>query len=222
MQIWIKFPIRYKTSEAGLLLHSKRKSFYHLKKVVMKKEQSKPAELTTAETQRLESYFWLSDWQFETLIERHCRQIETEIICWTGKKGEREPQYATIFGLDAIFASSKKQCTANFFIRYAQRVYQANRLDNVLKAVELLKREAAIDEYEERTWEQKQKLRKQQKRKRKIRKQAQLKAAQQKQEKSCFFFQTAYHRSLAAYFKITILSSIHHLLQPWKANCPGL
>lgn len=114
-------------------------------------KNEKVSKLSMHEKEILERKFYLPGWQFDALISSHCTHLEEDTIHWQAAK----PVKATIYGLQGIFTESKKPCIANFFVHFESRTYQCYRIDQALRVIELLKKEAKYDEYMNRLWKQK-------------------------------------------------------------------
>lgn len=105
------------------------------------------------EYQKLNNYMWMADWHFTETIKPECTEIESENIYW--KSDESTWEWAKVFGLQGIKTDSKEPCIANFFIRYRFKVYQVRTIKSVTELLQLLKKEAAYKEYQDKVWKQK-------------------------------------------------------------------
>jgi hypothetical protein len=117
----------------------------------MKKELKAPPKPTTQERQKLENYFYLPNWQFDSLIGNKCTIISSRIIQWT----KEDSEYAHIYGLRAVFTDSGKQCFANFFVHYQSQVYQFMEIYEAIAMIELIKKDTLYDEHAAKVWQKK-------------------------------------------------------------------
>ncbi len=117
----------------------------------MKRTLKAPEKINKKGEAKLNRFFYLPGWQFESLIESKSTLIATKIIKW----GKGEAIYAFIYGLRAVRADTGKPCFGNYFLHYGNKVYQFGDIEQAIEMVELLKKEITYDEYEKEIWQRK-------------------------------------------------------------------
>lgn len=123
----------------------------------MQQKIKKPPALTRPESEKLDRYIWMSDWQFDSTIKSSCIEIASYLI--NQKEENNAWEKAIVFGLQGIWIHSKEPCIANIFIRYGCQVFQTTSLSAVVELIDLLKKEAELDKYENEMLEALQKER---------------------------------------------------------------
>ena len=118
------------------------------------KKMKTPPKLTKEEIEKIENWLWLDHWHFETLFLKNCTEISSFIILWSTDR-KHEPEYARVYGLQAVYTNSGKRCIANIFIRYSYRVYRVHDICQAAEIVQLLKKETTYDQYLNRVHEEK-------------------------------------------------------------------
>lgn len=120
----------------------------------MQKKLVAPPKLTAQERKKTDKFIWMADWHFDATIKRKCTEMSKFPIYYKTINGEGQWVHAKVYGLQAVFTNTEEPCIANFFIRYENLVYQVSDVIAAGELIQLLKKEYAYDEYEDKLWKQ--------------------------------------------------------------------
>lgn len=120
----------------------------------MQKKLKAPPKLTPEETKKVQNFIWMADWHFEETIKKKCTEMSAFPIDYETVDGKSQWVYAKVYGLQGVFTETKEPCIANVFIRYQNLVYQVSDIIAAGELIQLLKKEYAYDEYQDKLWKQ--------------------------------------------------------------------
>ncbi len=120
----------------------------------MQKKLVVPPKLTVQESRKTGRFILMENWHFDATIKKKCTEMSAFPINYETINREGQWVYAKVYGLQGVFTETKEPCIANVFIRYENLVYQVSDIIAAGELIQLLKKEYAYDEYQDKLWKQ--------------------------------------------------------------------